>query len=221
VAPAGRSSSRLWLGLFLIVVAAGVVALLASRGQDKSGPTRARTTGATTGSTVVAPAETRPVEVTGTALPRYEGEPDPAVGRPIAEITGAGFDGAPVTIAPDGRPKLVLFVAHWCPHCQREVPKLSEYLRQHPLPADVDMVTVATGTSPDRPNYPPSGWLAREKWPGSVLADSTQSTAASAFGLSAYPFFVAVDASGKVVARTSGELTTETFAQLMQAARGS
>ena len=39
-----------------------------------------------------------------------------------------------------------------------------------------------------------------------------------AFGLSAFPYFVAVDGSGKVVARTSGEITTGQFAELAQSA---
>jgi hypothetical protein len=53
-----------------------------------------------------------------------------------------------------------------------------------------------------------------------TLADSDDKQAADAFGLSAFPFFVAVDASGEVVARTSGELTTEQFADLLDRARG-
>ena len=30
------------------------------------------------------------------------------------------FDGADVAIANDGRAKLILFLAHWCPHCQEQ-----------------------------------------------------------------------------------------------------
>jgi hypothetical protein len=47
-----------------------------------------------------------------------------------------------------------------------------------------------------------------------VLADDEQSSAATAYGLSAFPFFVAVDAGGKVVARHSGELTPAQLDQL-------
>jgi cytochrome c biogenesis protein CcmG/thiol:disulfide interchange protein DsbE len=197
---------------------AGVIAVVASRGGD--GPsattsTNSKTTGSTTDT-----AEIRPVRVSGTPLPRYGDDPDPAVGKVIPEIHGAGFDATAVDIVADGRPKLIVFVAHWCPHCQREVPRLSDYLEAHPIPASMDMVTVATGTSPDRPNYPPSAWLEREGWPGPVMADSDRSTAADALGLSAYPFFVAVDASGEVVARTSGELQTADFRHLLALATG-
>ena len=34
-----------------------------------------------------------------------------------------GFDGAPLTIAPTGKPMLVVFLAHWCPHCNAEIPR--------------------------------------------------------------------------------------------------
>jgi thiol-disulfide isomerase/thioredoxin len=122
-------------------------------------------------------------------------------------LKGQAFDGSPVDIRNDGRPKLVLFVAHWCPHCQREVPLLTDYLKSHPLPNGVDLYTVATATNPQRPNYPPSTWLAKVGWKAPTMADSNDAKAADAFGLSAFPYFVAVDGSGKVVARTTGEIT--------------
>ena len=201
-----------------VVALAGIVAVVASRGGEdntSSDPPPADASG----SPESASAETRPVQVTGDALARFTSEPDPAVGRPIPQVAGASFDGTPVAIEANGRAKVIVVVAHWCPHCQREVPRLSEYLRDTPLPADVEMVTVATGTSPDRPNYPPSKWLADERWPGPVLADTEEGAAAAALGVSAYPFFVAADKDGNVVARTSGELTTEQFAELIRRAR--
>jgi hypothetical protein len=93
-----------------------------------------------------------------------------------------------------------------------------KYLSSHPLPKRVDMVAIATSTSSNDPNYPPSEWLAREHWPTPVMADSPDTTAATAYGLPAFPYFVALDASGKVVGRTSGEITTDQFAQLVTAA---
>ena len=120
----------------------------------------------------------------------------------------------------DGKAKLVVFVAHWCPHCQREVPVLSQYLASNDLPPSVELLAVATGTNPDRPNYPPSLWLEREGWPAPVLADDTEGTVAQRFGLPSYPYFVAIDADGKVVARTTGEISTDTFVDLARQASG-
>ena len=77
-----------------------------------------------------------------------------------------------------------------------------------------DDVAVATSTTSTRPNYPPSSWLAKAGWKAPTLADSEDGKAATAFGLNAFPYFVAVDGSGKVVARTTGEITTDEFANL-------
>ena len=38
------------------------------------------------------------------------------------------FEGDAVAITNDGRPKIILLFAHWCPHCQNEVPVVTEWL---------------------------------------------------------------------------------------------
>jgi thiol-disulfide isomerase/thioredoxin len=142
------------------------------------------------------------------------------VGQLIPEVAGQSFDGTPIDIKNDGQAKLVLFVAHWCPHCQREVPLLTSYLKSHPLPSGVHLYTVATSTSANSPNYPPSAWLQKVGWKAPTMADSPDTKAAAAFGLTAFPYFVAVDGAGKVVARTTGEITTDEFADLAAKALG-
>ena len=52
-----------------------------------------------------------------------------------------------------------------------------------------------------------------------TLVDDEQGTAGDAFGLSSFPFFVVVDGSGKVIYRTSGELSDQQWAALVDAAR--
>jgi hypothetical protein len=88
----------------------------------------------------------------------------------------------------------------------------------NPLPGNVEFRLVATGTNASAPNYPPSAWLAKFSLPGPVLADSAASDAAAAWGLSAYPYIVALDPSGKVIDRKTGELTVEQFAQMVKEA---
>lgn len=150
--------------------------------------------------------ETAAVSVQGTKLPPFTGtDTDRAIGEPIPTLTGKGFDGKPVTISPTGKPQLVMFVAHWCPHCQAEVPRIVTLAKKKAFKG-IDVSTVATGTNPGYPNYPPSAWLRREHWPFPVMVDSKLQTAAVAYGLSAYPFFVFVDAQGTVVGRASGEI---------------
>ena len=122
------------------------------------------------------------VKVSGKALPTSNDvgdSADPAIGRTAPTITGQGFDGSTVTFASDGKPRMVLFVAHWCPHCQAEVPRIVKLAKQGKL-AGVEINTVATNTDKSYPNYPPSKWLTREHWPFTpVLADDSQARARS------------------------------------------
>jgi thiol-disulfide isomerase/thioredoxin len=154
--------------------------------------------------------------VTGEALTRYvSAAGDPAVGRPIPEAAGADFDGTPVTIARDGRAKMILFVAHWCSVCRQEVPLIVDWLPGANIPDTVDLLTVSTGVDRNRPNYPPSEWLQGEGWTLPVIMDDEAGTVAGAFGLSAYPYFVFVNAEGNVVGRFTGGLPAETIAALV------
>jgi thiol-disulfide isomerase/thioredoxin len=149
------------------------------------------------------------VTVSGDALPQFaDSGNDPAVGMVLPTLEGQDQSGAPMTIGGDGRPTMIMFVAHWCPHCQREVPVVQQWVDDGGLPQGVDLVSVSTAIDPNRPNYPPDAWLADEGWTAPVLVDADNS-AAQAVGLSAYPFFVAIDGDSRVVVRTSGELTTD------------
>jgi len=146
------------------------------------------------------------VTVTGEALPTLGADPDPAIGLAAPELTGQSFDGTPVSIAPGSGPMAIWFVAHWCPHCQAEVPRIVALAEQSRLPDGVDISAVSTAVDETAPNYPPSAWLDREAWPFPVMADDTDGTAAAAYGLQGFPFLVLVDADGNVMLRTSGEL---------------
>ena len=78
-------------------------------------------------------------------------------------LTGEGFDGEPVTIEPGGgTPMVVVFAAHWCPHCQAEIPIIQDWIDEGNLPEDVQVNLVSTGVQADQNNYPPSEWLAQE-----------------------------------------------------------
>ena len=150
--------------------------------------------------------QNRPVQVGGEPLAVLEETgADQAVGRTAPELRGASFDGTPVTVTRDGTPKAVVFLAHWCPHCQEEVPVLVRWLGNGRLPPGVELYAVSTAVRPELAGYPPSAWLREAGWPAPVLADDPQGSAATAFGLSGFPFFVLLDGQGKVAARASGE----------------
>ncbi len=172
--------------------------------------------------TIIAPGDTElgTVTVDGTSLPGYDGgAPDPATGLVPPTLTGQDFAGRPVSIVEDGKPKVVMFLAHWCPHCRREVPEVQSWLDANGMPADVAFYAVPTATTEGRDNYPPSKWLLGENWTVPVLVDDAAGTAAASWGLRSYPYFVAVGADGTVVKRASGELTQAEFYALIDAAR--
>lgn len=189
------------LGGLVVVVGAALIAIALSGSGD--GGSSARPTdlpGSVTGASAAAVRATDPV-ISGLALPVY-GDPssDTAVGQAIPTVTAAGG-----SIALDGRAKILIFLAHWCSHCQAEVPVVQAWLNAGGLPEDVDLVSVSTAIDPNRPNYPPEDWLAREGWTPPVIVDPTGAVA-DAYGLSAFPYFVFVRADGTVGARATGEL---------------
>jgi len=203
---ADRSSGRsrwLWplVGGGVLVVAA-IVAIALSSGQDTGGSSaRPSTSPATSVAAGAGPV------VTGAALPVFAApDGDPAIGQAIPTVEGASFDGAPVAIEADGRPKALLFLANWCSHCQAEVPVVQDWIDGGGAPTDVDLISVVTAIDATLPNYPPDAWLAREGWTVPAIVDPA-GTVADAYGLSAFPFWVFVDGNGQVAGRRTGELS--------------
>jgi len=144
------------------------------------------------------------VEATGASLPRFTGEADPAIGMQAPEISGFDFEGNTVEITDDGKAKVVLFVAHWCPYCQQEIPVVRDWFDTAELPDDVDVYSVSTLTEFGRSNYPPRTWLEQEGWNIPLIVDDDLDTIAEAFGLNAVPFWVFIDTNGTVAGRHAG-----------------
>lgn len=156
-------------------------------------------------------------EALGGPLPPLT-NPDPAVGMNAPTISAQTLAGERVQfLHDDGTARLYGFFAHWCPVCQDELPEGTAWLEEHSLPDGVEVVAVSTAVDSTRGNYPPSDWFAREEWPATVLLDDEQSSLATGFGLTAFPYWVAVDADGTVIARVSGRLAETDFLTLIDA----
>lgn len=163
-----------------------------------------------TTSTAVDTAEFQLVKATGEMLSALEDpDNDPARGKIAPAVNGFGFDGAPLTIAPTGKPMLLVFLAHWCPHCNAEIPRLIEWKDSGAMPGDLEVIGVSTGARDDAPNWPPSQWVVDKAWPWPVMADSEDQGAALAYGVSGYPGLILLNGDGKVLARRSGEASIE------------
>jgi cytochrome c biogenesis protein CcmG, thiol:disulfide interchange protein DsbE len=209
--------------IVLVAGLAGLAVLLSGGDDESSGGVLApgQTTEATAGGDVQ---ENRPVTVTGAPLPALErdGAPDAALGMATPVIEGATFDGEPLTIggATDG-PTLYAFLAHWCPHCNQEVPELIELRNRDGIPEGMNVVGVSTGVDNTGPNYPPSKWLADSNWPTEwpVMADSAASEAFAFNGGGGFPYLMIVDADGTVLARERAVMkSAEDLAAFIQAA---
>jgi len=125
----------------------------------------------------------------------------------------------PVTIDPaDGKVRLIGFFAHWCPHCQREVPRVSKWLEENGVPTEIEILAVSTAVREGTPNYPPSEWFTKERWPTDIFVDNQDNDLAAAYGLAGFPYWILVDATGRVAHRSSGELTEVQFAYLVELA---
>ena len=213
-----RSRTPLVIAAVLVVVAvAGILAVVLTRGSDDDDDARRprrRRRRADGGDIVYGT-----VEVVGTPLPEFAGDPDPAVGAAAPALVGETYDGAPMEITPgEGGPMMIVFLAHWCPHCNEEIPVLLEWRDSGAIPDDLQIVGVSTAVTAERPNFPPAQWLADKGWEWPTMADDAELTAFTAYGGTRFPFFVVVGEDGTVKARNAGELPVEELDALVTAA---
>lgn len=159
------------------------------------------------------------VEVIGTPLPQKSRtatvENDPSRGLKAPVLVGSTYSGDPIRIDPveTGRPTLVFFLAHWCPHCNREIPVINQLRDSNAFRPDLDIYGVSTGFDPTAPNWPASQWLKDIDWTYPTMVDGViqdgdkqKYFAHESFGAGGYPVAVLLNADGTVAARWSGEV---------------
>ena len=158
------------------------------------------------------------VAIEGAPLPRLEDPSiDGSVGTPAPVVTGVDLDGNDMTIGVVDTPTIMVFLAHWCSHCQAEVSRLSPWLAENELDG-VDLVAIATSSSAEAPNFPPKAWLERDGWEVPTLLDDEDASAGAAYGLTFFPFWVVLDDDGTVAGRFTGEVSLEQFAAIVEQA---
>ncbi|MGI9648031.1 MAG: TlpA family protein disulfide reductase [Acidimicrobiia bacterium] len=221
---------RLALAVALIAAACGAgatpdaeestpLATIVTTTTSTSTSTTTSTTTTTTTTTTILPAlaETAgEVTITGPALPLFGSGPDAAIGQTAPVVNGSSFDGSEVNIEPSGKFSVIMFLAHWCPHCRGEVEDLGPYFESSPPPDNVEVLSVSTGVRPAADNYPPSEWLTPDAWPVPVLIDTDDAAVSNAFGLNAFPFWVVLDPQGVVLGRNAGSLPQESVEALFE-----
>lgn len=204
VTPARAAIPLRWVlvSAVVLVVLAAAVTYLVTSGTAATGEPAAR------------------IAISGAALPALPAEGgDPAVGQQLPTLTGTSPSGEPVVIGPSGAPQVVAVMAHWCNHCQAEVPRIVDWLRTNDWPNGATLTTLSTAIDAARPNYPPSTWLAREGWTAPVLTDDAASSGLAALGIPSFPGFVFVNSDGTVAGRAVGELPMHQLAAMVAALR--
>jgi thiol-disulfide isomerase/thioredoxin len=162
--------------------------------------------------------ETGTPEVSGTLapMPGNVSVDQSVTGQPVPTVTGSDFSGNEVTIGNDGRPKAIIFLAHWCPHCQAEVPAVQAWLDSTGGVEGVDLYSVATAINSTRANYPPSSWLKDAGWTVPVIRDDADSSVLVAFGNGGFPYWVFTNSDGTVAMRAAGEIPVADLEQILQ-----
>lgn len=149
------------------------------------------------------------VTVEGDGLPFLQsGSADPAVGTSAPTVTGETLEGGEMTIGPGDNAKIIVMLAHWCPHCQREVPLIQDWVESGGLPDGVDMygVTVLTNRVRDGDTWPPSEWLENEGWTSPTVKDDEAGSIVEAYGLTGTPTYVVLGPDNENLGRLSGEI---------------
>jgi cytochrome c biogenesis protein CcmG, thiol:disulfide interchange protein DsbE len=197
------------VGAIVAVLLAAVVVFAVSGGEDEAS------------SAEIAP--TGEVQIVGEALPASNPEAgldttDPAIGMLAPEVTAPVLGaGNRVTLGNFGTPRVIAFLAHWCPHCQNEVAALTDWLAAgNQLPSGVDYQAVSIRQSPGRDQYPPSAWLESQGWPFQTVIDDENALIDRTFGVGGTPFYIFVDAEGRIAGRVGGGLAPEDMARMME-----
>ena len=156
--------------------------------------------------------------IEGDFLPEFAGENDDNIARGLQapRFSGPNENSEIVSLEKNGNAKVLLFLAHWCGYCQKEVPAVQEYIDLIGIPDGVEIIAVATSIDRARDNYPPHDWLKEEGWSETQIYDLDREIG-TAYGLNAFPYWVFLDKELNVVARRTGNLPQDQVGQLLLA----
>ena len=203
------SSNRGFALVVVAIIMLGVLAvafLVADRGSDEANPE-----------------QTAPIETIGDALVAMPAgvsvtdlTNDPAAGTVAPTLIATDFEGNEVTIEADGQAKAIYFLAHWCSHCQAEVPVVQQLIDDGQVPEGLDLYAVSTAVESGQGNYPPQSWLSGEGFEPTTVRDDATGSAFQAFGGSGFPYVVYLDGENKVVARSAGNMPGDAIVSLWE-----
>ena len=158
------------------------------------------------------------ITISGEPLPEFAGQNDLDIvaGLPATTFSAPNENSEIISLEKNGNAKALLFLAHWCGYCQKELPIVQNLINTVGVTNGVEVIAVATAIDRGRENYPPQKWLADEGWSELQLYDLEREIGA-AYGLNAFPYWVFLDKDLNVVARRTGNLPQDQVGQLLVA----
>lgn len=166
----------------------------------------------------------REVTVEGETLPFFDSQSgDPAVGFTAPTLTGSDWNDNEIVIGPDGRAKIVVMLAHWCPFCQAEVPEIQAWVDAGGLPEGVDLygATILTNRLRDGSTWPPQDWLEGDGWTSPTIMDNSSGSIVQAYGIQSTPTYVVLGPNNENLGRVAGATGIEGLAAMANIAAAS
>lgn len=141
-----------------------------------------------------------------------------AQGQPAPKLSGKDmYSGREVSLQDmQGKPTLVAVWAHWCPHCQKEMPIIQQVSQEQAADFNFLTVTTAAGQQPAQAQYAtPATFMQTQGITIPTLRDDG-TKAMQALGVQGFPTLLMVDADGKLVGKASGEMPKDQLLSFMQ-----
>jgi thiol-disulfide isomerase/thioredoxin len=130
------------------------------------------------------------------------------IGEAVPDFSAPGIGGDNVGWSDfAGSPAVVSVWAPWCPHCQVELPLLSDVMQDF---GDVEFLTVVTAIG-DSPGPDAGEFLREHGITAPTAVDDAAGTLAQAFGIQGFPTLFFVNSDGTVAQALEGEVDAETL----------
>jgi thiol-disulfide isomerase/thioredoxin len=142
-----------------------------------------------------------------------------AHGEAAPPLSGKGLDGEEISLeSSPGKPTLVVFWAHWCPHCQKEMPPLQDLYEKNKTKYDMIGVATAIGRQPAAQQFrDPEAFIDSFDLTMPTIVDEDDSIAAR-WGVTGYPMMYVLGPDGRVTDHFSGEVPMERIIAALDAA---
>jgi peroxiredoxin len=185
----GRSRA-LWYGLGVVVVVLVAIAVISSGGSSNGTPSA-------DGQVSIDRQSTEPLQP-GEAVPNF---------------SAPSLDGSGTVTWSDyvGKPTVLAIWAPWCPHCQVELPRLSDGVDAR---GQLQMVTIATAIGREA-GPSPQQYMSDKGLTFPVAVDDANATLMAGMGVRGFPTTYYVDSQGNVVTSTEGEVDPAQLNQIL------